>query len=109
MVQNDVEVAVHVMFEQLASWTSGSTHDSIIVPPNALSMSPIATTPSVDLVIQSVRASPKYQQVLKTENSRKNVKSASYWPILSANRRMQRPAHVYPHKTAAQNDENGGN
>ena len=32
----------------------------------------------------------------KTKNGRKNVKSAPYRPLLSEDRRRQRPTHVYP-------------
>ena len=46
---------------------------------------------------------------LKTKNGRKNVKSARYRPILSANGRRQRPAHVYTRANPAQNGQNGGN
>ena len=45
---------------------------------------------------------------LKTKSGRKNVKSARYRPILSANRRKQRPAHVYARADAAQNGQGGG-
>ena len=44
---------------------------------------------------------------LNVENGRKNVKSAPYWPILSANRRRQRPTAVYAHADPAQNGQNG--
>ena len=46
--------------------------------------------------------------VLKVENGRKNVKSAPYRPILSANTRRQRPTAVYAHADPAQNGQNGG-
>ena len=46
---------------------------------------------------------------LKTENGRKNVKSARYRPILSANGRRPRPAHAYACADPAQNGQNGGN
>ena len=46
---------------------------------------------------------------LKTKNGRENVKSALYHPILSANRRRQRPAAVYAHADPAQTGQNGGN
>ena len=46
---------------------------------------------------------------LKTKNGRKNVKSVRYRPILSANRRRQRPAHVHARTNPAQNGQNGGN
>ena len=44
---------------------------------------------------------------LQVKNDRKNVKSAPYRPILSANRTMQRPAHVYAHVDPAQNSQKG--
>ena len=40
-------------------------------------------------------------RVLKVKNGRKNVKSALYRPILSANRRRQRPTAVYAHADPA--------
>ena len=46
---------------------------------------------------------------LKVQNGRKNVKSAPYRPILSANRRRQRPTAVYAHADPAQTGGNGGN
>ena len=46
---------------------------------------------------------------LKTKHGRKNVKSARYRPILSANRRMQRLAHAYARADPAPNGQNGGN
>ena len=46
---------------------------------------------------------------LKVKNGRKNVKSAPYRPILSANRTRQRPTAVYAHADPAQNGQNGGN
>ena len=46
---------------------------------------------------------------LKTKNGRKNVKSARDRPILSANRRRQRPAHAYARADPAQNGQTGGN
>ena len=46
---------------------------------------------------------------LKTENGRKNVKSAPYRPILSEDRRRQRPTHVYSHANPAQYGQNGEN
>ena len=46
---------------------------------------------------------------LKTKNGRKNVKSARYRPILSADRRRLRPAHAYPRENPAENGQNGGN
>ena len=47
--------------------------------------------------------------VLKTENGRKNVKSAPYRPILSANRTRQRPTAVCTHADPAKTGQNGGN
>ena len=46
---------------------------------------------------------------LMAKNGRKNVKSARYRPILSADRRRQRPAPTYLHADPAQNGQNGGN
>ena len=46
---------------------------------------------------------------LKVKNGRKNVKSAPYRPILSANRTRQRPTAVCAHADPAQNGPNGGN
>ena len=46
---------------------------------------------------------------LKTKNGRKNVKSARYRPILSANRTRPRPTHVYARANPAQIGGNGGN
>ena len=46
---------------------------------------------------------------LEVKNGRKNVKSALYRPILSANRTRQRPTAVYAHSDLAQNGQNGGN
>ena len=48
------------------------------------------------------------QRRLKTKNGRKNVKSAPYRPILSANRTRQRPAAVYTNADPAQTGQNGG-
>ena len=46
---------------------------------------------------------------LKVKNGRKNVKSAPYRPILSANRTGRRPTAVDAHADPAQNGGNGGN
>ena len=67
----------------------------------------------LDVVV--VIAGPRAQRLasqrggLQTENGRKTVKSARHRPILSANRRRQRPAHVYARADPAQNGQNGGN
>ena len=45
---------------------------------------------------------PSVAEALKAGNGRENVKSARYRPILSANRRRQRPAHVYARADPAQ-------
>ena len=46
---------------------------------------------------------------LKKKNGRKNVKSARYWPILSAGRRRQQLAPMQASENSAQSSQNGEN
>ena len=62
-------------------------------------------------VLRIVRPCPEadgQRRRLKVENGRKTVKSAPYRPILSANRRGQRPTAVYAQANPAPNGQNGG-
>ena len=52
---------------------------------------------------------PQRAEALKAENGRKNVKSAPYRPILSEDRRRQRPTPAYTDADPAQNGQNGEN
>ena len=49
------------------------------------------------------------EEDLETKNGSKNVKSARCRPILSANSRRPRPAHVYARADPGQTGQRGGN
>ena len=127
MVQNDVEVAVHShlrltarVIEMMCAPQSGLPVSVVRYRvPSGLSTitacgftSTKARTSLFSAGVGTSVTSAARTTVLvylKAKNGRKNVKSGPYQPILSANRRRQRPTAVYAHEGPAQNGQNGGN